>query len=325
MPNGFSRYAGLTTAIAALAATAVVAIAAPAGHRATASATGDASLTDDDGGQPMFVVPDLAPGQVVRRCINVNYSGERPGRVKVTADADGPLARQLELTVARGTGGRFGDCGDFSGATVFRGSLAEAAEELGKADPWRADAGGGEASYRFTIKAPVTLTPEPDEIHPVLAWAATPVDEAGTTPGHPAPPPAGDPAPPADPVTTVATTSTPPGATSRPGKRSGPARPAGPRTASGNGPNATPEGGRAAGAAPGRRGGHGRDGLLETLRQTIGEAAKRTAFPLLLLIAMFVFVLLQNRLDRRDPKLALAPIHSTPDLPFSPLPQGMRP
>jgi hypothetical protein len=322
MPTGLSRYAGVTTAIAALAATAVVAIAAPGGQRATASATGEASLTDDDGGQPMFVVPNLAPGQTVRRCINVNYSGEHPGRVRVTADAEGALARQLELTVARGTGARFGDCGDFSGTTVFRGTLADAAEELGKAEPWQAGAGGEEASYRFTIKAPAGLEPEPDEVHPVLAWAATPVDEGGGADG-PDPstsPVAQAPGTPADAATAVATTD--PTDAGR-GKGTGSTHAARPHTASGGGAEATPDGGRTTGAAPRRHAARGHGGLLETLRQTIGEAAKRTAFPLLLLIAMFVFVLLQNRLDRRDPKLALAPIHSTPDLPFSPLPQGM--
>ena len=65
------------------------------------------------------------------------------------------------------------------------------------------------------------------------------------------------------------------------------------------------------------------DGFLGKLRRVIGEAAERAAFPLLLLVAMFLFVLLQNRLDARDPKLALAPIHATPDLPFEPLPRGV--
>lgn len=36
------------------------------------------------------------------------------------------------------------------------------------------------------------------------------------------------------------------------------------------------------------------------------EAAKRLAFPLLLVVLAFVFVVMENRLDRRDPKLTVA-------------------
>jgi hypothetical protein len=33
-----------------------------------------------------------------------------------------------------------------------------------------------------------------------------------------------------------------------------------------------------------------------------------------------MFLLIQNRIDRRDPKLARAPLHAQPDLPFLPPP-----
>ena len=42
------------------------------------------------------------------------------------------------------------------------------------------------------------------------------------------------------------------------------------------------------------------------------EAAKRLAFPLALALIVLLFVAVQNRIDRKDPKLALAPI--APDL-----------
>jgi hypothetical protein len=49
------------------------------------------------------------------------------------------------------------------------------------------------------------------------------------------------------------------------------------------------------------------------------KAAARTAtFPLALLGLLFAFLLAQDKIDRRDPKLALAPVHKDPDLPFGP-------
>jgi hypothetical protein len=63
----------------------------------------------------------------------------------------------------------------------------------------------------------------------------------------------------------------------------------------------------------------GLDGLGKLLRQiahVAAEVGKRSAFPTGLLVLVFAFLALQNRIDRRDPKLALAPVHPTPDLPF---------
>ena len=63
----------------------------------------------------------------------------------------------------------------------------------------------------------------------------------------------------------------------------------------------------------------GIDGLrrvLEKIAQVAAEVGKRSAFPTGLLVLVVIFLTLQNRIDRRDPKLALAPVHPTPDLPF---------
>jgi hypothetical protein len=45
-------------------------------------------------------------------------------------------------------------------------------------------------------------------------------------------------------------------------------------------------------------------------------AGKRTGFPILMLLLAFSFLVMQDRIDRREPKLALAPVHAEPDLPF---------
>jgi hypothetical protein len=41
--------------------------------------------------------------------------------------------------------------------------------------------------------------------------------------------------------------------------------------------------------------------------------------PLLLLLLVLLFLAMQDRIDRNDPKLALAPVHSHQELPFRPV------
>jgi hypothetical protein len=55
----------------------------------------------------------------------------------------------------------------------------------------------------------------------------------------------------------------------------------------------------------------------------IGHAvAEKASFPLFSLLIVILFLLVQDRIDRRDPKLALAPVHAEPDLGFTGLPRG---
>jgi hypothetical protein len=48
----------------------------------------------------------------------------------------------------------------------------------------------------------------------------------------------------------------------------------------------------------------------------IGSMGKHSEFPVALIVVLVLFLLLQDRFDRKDPKLALAPIYPEPDLPF---------
>lgn len=48
----------------------------------------------------------------------------------------------------------------------------------------------------------------------------------------------------------------------------------------------------------------------------VPAALLRLSVPLLLLVLMGLFILVQEAIDRKDPKLALAPVHREPDLPF---------
>ena len=47
-------------------------------------------------------------------------------------------------------------------------------------------------------------------------------------------------------------------------------------------------------------------------------AARHGGVPIVALVAVFLFILFQDQLDRRDPKLALAPMTGDPYLYFEP-------
>jgi hypothetical protein len=54
--------------------------------------------------------------------------------------------------------------------------------------------------------------------------------------------------------------------------------------------------------------------VISQISDVAVEAAKNAAFPLLLVALVFGFLMVQNRIDSRDPKLALAPVDSDYDL-----------
>ena len=307
MSTGLGRYASVLIAAAAVTATAAVALADPVTQRLLAGAsTEELTLSDDDGGQPLFSIPDLEPGARVERCITLRYSGERPSNVTLEATADGRFAQRLQLTVARGTGGAFGNCEGFQGRNIYVGSLADAANVLGQAEGWRASEDESPStSYKLTIEAPANLQSDADGAKPTFAWTAKPIPQD--------PPP---PTPTVDRPPTVVTGTAPkpvPAPPAAPKSEPADEKPA-PAARETRPPAMAP-------AAPTRKP-RADDGFFTNLREAVGEVAERAAFPLILLAAMVLFLLLQNRLDRRDPKLALAPVHSSPDLRFHPLPVG---
>ena len=59
---------------------------------------------------------------------------------------------------------------------------------------------------------------------------------------------------------------------------------------------------------------------LSAFAAAIVRHPDRTVFPLSLLLIVIAFLTLQGRIDRRDPKLALAPVYPDPDLEFPPRP-----
>ncbi|MDX6218378.1 MAG: large repetitive protein, partial [Frankiales bacterium] len=56
----------------------------------------------------------------------------------------------------------------------------------------------------------------------------------------------------------------------------------------------------------------------EQLGRTLQQVASKPALPLVLVVVVVGFLLVQNRIDRRDPKLASAPVGAEPELDFGP-------
>lgn len=96
------------------------------GNEGNEFVAGYVALGDDDSGHAMFEgAGTLGPGDAVANCITVDYRGSLPAGVSFAAEASGPLADDLDMTVEVGRGGGFGDCVGFAPeAQIFKGTLA---------------------------------------------------------------------------------------------------------------------------------------------------------------------------------------------------------
>lgn len=56
------------------------------------------------------------------------------------------------------------------------------------------------------------------------------------------------------------------------------------------------------------------DSVISQIGRIATEAVQQAAFPLILTMLVIAFLTIQNRIDRKDPKLALAPVDSEQDL-----------
>ena len=122
-------------------------------------ATGEISLSDDDGGgaaSAMFDVADMVPGQSVTKCITVTYTGAvDPGVVKVyAAVTDGGLGPHLDLTVKEGDGGAYGDCTGFNPTATLEtavtlNAFGAHADYATGAGTWNPTATGQSKTYQF--------------------------------------------------------------------------------------------------------------------------------------------------------------------------------
>ncbi|WP_432545862.1 hypothetical protein [Kineococcus sp. SYSU DK004] len=109
--------------------------------------------------------------------------------------------------------------------------------------------------------------------------------------------------------------TSPGGAFAGPGGRTAAACPATPGrsgTASQSG-NCTPAGSGDAGTGSSA---DIRGTVLDRLLEAASEILRHSGFLVAGGALLLLFLLVQDQLDRRDPKLALAPVHPDPDLPF---------
>ena len=287
------------------------------------------ALTDDDGDQALFTDTELAPGRPVTRCLEVRYAGPAgPGDVHLVADdVTGTLADALQVQVDRGTGGSFASCAGFTGSRVFDGTLTGLvdATEVGVPTGWVPGA-TDQRTYRITVEVPAGSEPGRTSTA-TFRWLVVP----GSAPPPTTDPPTG--APPTTGPTTAPVPAPPPTAppTSLPTAAPIPAPPtAAPTTRPAAGPPTTarrsPGGSAPRGApAPVHRPQSAAGKLGAVVQQVFGDAAevatgaaRHGGVPIVALVAVFVFILFQDQLDRRDPKLALAPMTGDPYLYFAP-------
>jgi hypothetical protein len=151
-----------------------------------------------------------------------------------------------------------------------------------------------------------------------------------TTRGTPAPPPSPGP---------TTTPGPPPGSTPPPGSSPAPAPSPSPTPDPSHGSTSTPGPGRNGTPTPGPGPGPTPTTLpsitlttppttapppVERIIQTAGRVAtdvsSKAAFPLVLLALVILFLAIQDQIDRRDPKLAEAPVHAGDTVEFGPPP-----
>ena len=359
--------------VAAVSAWAVMSAPTPVTSSSTASA---GELSDDDGGAALFNLSELAPGQTALRCLNVRLEGGAgPMRLSGVVSGAG-LEDFLGVVIEAGSGGRFGDCSGFDGATLFEGTLGDFMRRHREYDSGLdvGSAGTGTATFRFRLSMQDSAAAHGRSASADFRWETRAGAPALVDPLPPAPAPPAD-SPPGDrrePAPRKAPPGSPDDADERPGSKPGSAQPApapaaeqplspapgaeqpvnraepparvrptpaetrrrGRRTGTHKRrPGATS---RAVDPGRGPRFGPQREPARRTDRpsslpvaiaRAVRDVAARTAFPLLLLIVAGLFLLIQNRIDRGDPKLAHAPLHADPDLPFLPPPtsEGPRP
>lgn len=306
------------------------------------------ALTDHTGGRALFTAERLVPGDSRVSCLSVSSTGAEPDdQVRLLArDVAGDLAAQLDVTVEVGTGGGGNGCAGFVGSPVWTSSLAELAAvsttDSGVATGWQ-PAVNPDRTFRITVQVGDGAQQDSTTVA-TFVWALLPARPGGTGP-TPAPPTTSpDVTPDLIPVPSPTT----------PVPETGPTNPAvpvldGPTPGpTSTGSTRTPTLPSVATASPippsdddGRPGlGLDRPGTPPVLAapdttpnalwsvladigrvaQVAAEVAKGVAhnsgFPLLLLLAVAVFLFIQHHLDRLDPKLALAPVQSDPHLIF---------
>ena len=289
--------AGVTTV---LALPAYWASPSPSGVQSAAGVTGSVTLDDDDQGVAMFDIAGLAPGHPVSRCLSVAANaGSEAGAVTLhAAGLGGKLAPFLGMTMDVGSGGSFQNCAGFRGRRVYEGTLASFADDHSSRASALATTPAGDArarTYRFTFD--LADDPAAQNLGGVATFVWDIVDDTPVPPVLPEPDSA--------PVDVIVPT---PDATA-----AGEEQPQPVDLVTVEEPGAVPLAARTSDPWT---------SIVETLaaiQEVALDVAKKSAVPMFVPLLVLGFLTLQGRIDSRDPKLALAPMHRDPDLQFLPL------
>lgn len=309
-------------AAVALAAALGVPLAGP-----TAASTARPGLTSDATG-PLFTAGLLAPGVPLERCVRLTWSDAPGTTLGVSAAVTGDLAPFLDVTVQAGRGGGYGGCDDFVGtAPAWSGDLASltgghdvperqvpllpvpAADGTATVrltmtvrsdDRAQARRAGGDLVFALVPGGAVPSQP-PDDPTPAAAPdrsapGATPTTAAVPADDGAAPPPSPSSAPTA--TTTAETTAPVPRGDATVTVPLSPGPPAGGADGAGAGLAATVQ------------------ELLETAGRAAGAVTRAVGWTFWSAPIILLFLLVQNRIDARDPKLAEAPAQAVPGLAF---------
>lgn len=234
-------------------------------------------LTDDDAGKALFPDTTLVPGRPVSRCLRVVHRGtagtDRLDVRLAARDLRGALASRLGIVVEVGTGGGFASCSGFQGHTVYTGPLSGLATSSGIATGWTPEPVDAR-TYRITVSLGRAA---PGRATTTLQWYA-----AAAGPDAPPRPPSASPSGP--PVVVPPSTGPRPSAASE--------QPVAPAPAACQGSGLAADIARA----------------LQALSALATRSSRDSRYPIAVLLAILLFLIFQRWIDRRDPKLKLAPL-----------------
>ena len=302
----------------ALGLTNLIAVAlAPAATAADQTPPFAIVISDD---QALFRLDGLAPGPIGQRCLALSVRNGRAAAAILSANVGGTgLADYLTVTIESGQTSDPATCAGFVGSAVFEGTLAELHAEHGTPDVGVAIpmANGTTGAVRFTLAllddnraqgatATATLRFDAEDTSDVLGRDVQPTTIAPTTTED------------ATTTTTVTGAATPVPTSAA---RSGPAPK--PTSAVATATNPVPTTGpkieirdTAAQADHGFWPSAGT--LAAATAKSVELTAKASTVPAVFVAATLLFLAVQGRIDRNDPKLRKAPMRPEPELVFVP-------
>ena len=295
-----------------------------------AARTSAVSLVDDRGGAALFTSTGLRPGQTETACVALAVTGSARASSEVTLSAEvteDALAPYLFLTLERGSLADPTRCASFSGVSVWSGTLARLPRTAAAGVPtgWqpgsststtyrvsvtvlddpRAQGLRAGATFVWALDVDPTPTPTPTPTREPVS-EPTPVPPASAPVPAPGPVPTPTPTPSAVPLPTPS--AVPPPSEPVPPAETPSPTPTPPVTDLGGNPPQDGDGDVV--QAPPLQ---GSPTTVAEVVGAVGETALAVVedgqFPLALVAVVAGFLAVQGRLDRRDPKLALARVH----------------